>query len=135
MGIFIIICKALLIGFVMLACQRVTRLAVKDASHRLATQHESLRMEALKVRQRRQLLKGIAIQPEHYINEYINSLLGTQPVLAGTANQADQWVKPHIEKTSKPYPSNPTPQLVADDNDDWIFIKSDSNTCRLREAS
>lgn len=135
MGIFIIICKALLIGFVMFACQRVKQLAVKDASDRLATQHESLRMEALKVRQRRQLLKGIPIRPEHYINEYINSLLGTQPVIAGTTNQADQWVKPHIEKTSKPYPSNPTPQLVADDDDDWIFIKSDSNTCRLQEAS
>lgn len=134
MGIFIVICKAMLIGLILLACHRITRLAGKDRSQRQAMQHESLRLETLKVRQRRQLLKSLTIQPEHYINEYIDSLLGKHPHLAGNAKQVDHWVKPQIEQTSKPYPSNPTPQLVSDD-EDWIFIESEPKTSHLREAS
>ncbi len=134
MGIFIITCKALLIYLITLAGRRTKTLALKDANLRLSTQQELRRLETLQLRQRRRLLQEATVRPEHYISEYIDSLLCSQALLAGTTTQVDHWVKPQISKTSKPYPSNPAPQSIADD-EDWIHIDSEVSTCQLKVAS
>ena len=113
---------------------QVIRLGREELRQRYLLTCESRRNEALALREQRKVRRLQRVTPTEFIGEYIDSLLGQQNIIAGTATQIEHWTKAKrlITPNTYTFEDKTTSQQ---DPDDWIVVEQVSSLVRLKAVS
>jgi hypothetical protein len=129
--IFLVAVTFSLIGFLVL---HIKTMSTKDLQIREMISADRRRIEAYALRERRRRTGKRCVSPSDLIGEYIDSLLGHQSVIAGTATQIEHWTKARQTPSPKAYPCC-TPIVTLSIDEDWIQLEDEATPAKLKAAS
>lgn len=131
MGSLMIFFITVLVYLIGLSALRIKRLATKDLLRRSELATQARRIDAYALRKRRAEVSKRRATPSDFIGEYVDSLLGHQCVIAGTATQIEHWTKARytMSPTSQTYRAHLSREQASDE---WIEIDPVKNSPILK---